>query len=294
MLCACIDIGSNTTRLLVADARDGRLREVVQQRAFTRLGGTGEISAEKIAAVTAAVVQQVRIARELGVDRLRAVGTHAVRQAPNREELLARIGHEAGVDVDVLDGEEEARYAFLGATQTLGHAPEGDVGVVDVGGGSTELVCGTVADGVSWSASFRVGSGGLADAYLRSDPPATEDLDRIRRHVAGVFEGLEAPTPRVAYAVGGSATSLCRMVGDVLDREALQRGVQVLAAHSTAEVAGRFGLHPERVRLLPAGMLLLDAAAEVLGAPLHVARGGLREGVLLDAVRVDEPPSLPA
>ena len=290
MACACIDIGSNTTRLLVAEIADGCLREVMQQRAFTRLGAKGEISPRKAAEVARSVAQQVRLARECGAESIRAVGTHAIRQAPNRDELLARIEEEAGIEVDVLSGDEEARYAFLGATATLGHAPLGEIGVVDVGGGSTELVCGTVANGVSWSASFRVGSGFLADAYCRSDPPELAELERMRRHVAGVFEGLDAPRPRVAYAVGGSATSLRRLVGAVLDHETLQRGVRVLASGSCAEIAQRFELHPERVRLLPAGMLLLDAAADVMGAPLQVAKGGLREGVLLEALRVDGVP----
>jgi len=288
--CACIDIGSNTTRLLVADTEDGRLRELLQQRAFTRLGADGAVSPRKAAEVARAVAQQVRLARQHGAASIRAVGTHAIRQAPNRDELLERIEREAGIEVDVLSGEEEARYAFLGATATLGDAPAGQVGVVDVGGGSTELVCGTVAGGVDWSASFRVGSGFLADAYCRSDPPAADELERMRTHVAGVFEGLDAPRPPVAYAVGGSATSLHRLVGGVLDHETLRRGVEVLASGTCEELAERFELHPERVRLLPAGMLLLDAVCGVLGAPLHVARGGLREGVLLEALGVDGEP----
>jgi exopolyphosphatase / guanosine-5'-triphosphate,3'-diphosphate pyrophosphatase len=284
VLSACIDIGSNTTRLLVARTENGRLQEVMQQRAFTKLGsGKGEVSKAKIDEVAEAVATQVRLAKECGCGTsIRAVGTHAIRQAGNREDLLRAIAERAGIEVDVLSGDEEARYAFLGATQTLGHLPLGEVGVVDVGGGSTELVCGTLADGVAWSESFRVGSGFLAEAYLRSDPPTAAELDRVRHHVEGVFEGLDCPTPRAAYAVGGSATSLRRLVGAVLDHETLHRGIRVLSSRPAAEVARSFELHVERVRLLPAGILLLDAAATALGAPLQIARGGLREGVLLE------------
>jgi exopolyphosphatase/guanosine-5'-triphosphate,3'-diphosphate pyrophosphatase len=282
MLCACIDIGSNTTRLLVAECEGGALREVLQQRVFTRLGAKGGIGPEKVTVCAETVATQVRIARELGVERLRVVGTHAIRQAPNRDELQAAVAAAAGVRVEVLSGEDEARLAFVGATHTLGHLPLGEVGVVDVGGGSTEIVCGTLADGVSWSASFRVGSAYLADHYLHSDPPTPAELESVRRHAQGTFEGLEVPRPRVAYAVGGSATSLRRLVGALLDHESLTRGVRLLAELPAAEVARKFELHAERVRVLPAGMLLLDAAADVLGTPLRVARGGLREGVLLD------------
>jgi exopolyphosphatase/guanosine-5'-triphosphate,3'-diphosphate pyrophosphatase len=283
VLSACIDIGSNTTRLLVARAAEGQLQEVMQQRAFTKLGsGKGEVSPRKITEVAEAVATQVRLARECGAASIRAVGTHAIRQAANRDELLAAIAAKSGIDVDVLTGDEEARYAFLGATHTLEHLPLGEVGVVDVGGGSTELVCGTLAEGVTWAESFRVGSGFLADAYLRSDPPTASELDRVKHHVSGVFEGLDCPQPRVAYAVGGSATSLRRLVGAVLDHETLLRGIRVLSERPAAEVARGFELHVERVRLLPAGILLIDAAAEALGATLQIAKGGLREGVLLE------------
>ena len=284
MLRACIDIGSNTTRLLVAEADGGQLREVLQQRAFTRLGARGGISPEKVGVCTAAVATQLRVARECGVEHVRVVGTHALRQAPNREELIDAVEEATGVRIEILTGEEEARYAFLGATHTLGHLPLGEVGVVDVGGGSTEIVVGTLSDGVTWAESFRVGSGYLADHYLREDPPALAELDHLRRHVQGVFEGLEVPRPRVAYAVGGSATSLRRLVGAVLDHESLTRGIRVLGERPAADIAREFELHPERVRLLPAGMLLLDAVSDLLGVALRVAKGGLREGVLLAEV----------
>ena len=283
MLCACIDIGSNTTRLLVARAADGRLQEVMQQRAFTKLGSArAAVRPEKIAQVAAVVAEQVRLARDCGAEALRAVGTHAIRQAENRDELLAAIHAASGLHVDVLSGEEEARYAFIGATQTLPSLPAGRLGVVDVGGGSTELVCGTLADGVTWARSFGVGSGTLADAHLKSDPPTPAELDAVREHVAEVLGGLDAPRPAAAYAVGGSATSLCRLVGDVLDREALDRGVAQLAALPAAEAARKLDLHVDRVRLLPAGILVLAAAGEIFGTTLQIARGGLREGVLLD------------
>ena len=283
MLCACIDIGSNTTRLLVADVRDGALREVLQERAFTRLGGDGAIGPDKTAAVAAAVAGQVRAARSCGVERLRAVGTHAIRQAPDREALLAAIEREAGITVDVLSGEEEAAYAFRGATRALEAGDrDAEVGVVDVGGGSTELVCGTVEDGVSWSVSYAIGSGVLSDAHLRSDPPSDAELEGIRARVREVFADSRPPRPQAAFAVGGSATSLCRMAGPVLDRAALERAVGLLCGRPSGEVAQRFGLHPERVRLLPAGVLILEAVGDALGLALKIGNGGIREGVVLE------------
>ena len=117
------------------------------------------------------------------------------------------------MEMEVLPEEEEARLAFVGATRTLPTLPIGEVGVVDVGGGSSELVAGTLTGGVSWCVSLDVGSGLLTDAYVRADPPAAEELDAVRVHVAECFAGVDAPQPRTAYAVGGSATSLYRLVG---------------------------------------------------------------------------------
>ncbi len=291
MAFACIDIGSNTTRLLVAEAAGPHLKEILQQRAFTRIGKgrrrEDPIEAAKIAEVAEVVATQARVAGELDARALRAVATAAIRQAPNADELVAAIRSRTGVDVTVLSGVEEARLAFVGATKTLGREADGEVAVVDVGGGSSELALGTILGGVRWSESFRVGSGYLADAYLRSDPPTPAELNRVRAHVSGVFEGLEVPTPRLAVAAGGSAASLRRLVGPVLEVETLERGIRVLASSPAAEVARRFELDPERVRLLPAGILILEAVSSCLGAPLHVGRGGLREGVVLEMIAAD-------
>jgi exopolyphosphatase/guanosine-5'-triphosphate,3'-diphosphate pyrophosphatase len=284
--CACIDIGSNTTRLLVAEADGGRLREVVAERAFTLLGGAGggpcEVGQAKIAEVVAAVERQVRIADELGVASLRVVATAAVRGALDRGALAAAIGAACGARMEILDAQDEARLAFHGAIGMLARRPPGLLGVVDVGGGSTELVTGTARGGVTWSVSLPVGSSVVTHAELLSDPPAADELARVRAALAEQFAAVHAPRPAVAYAVGGSATSMQRLMGAALDDEALARGLRALVGQPSAEVALRLGLHPDRARLLPAAILLLDAASRALRAPLRFAGGGLREGVVLE------------
>jgi exopolyphosphatase/guanosine-5'-triphosphate,3'-diphosphate pyrophosphatase len=286
MLCACIDIGSNTTRVLVAEALDGRLTEVMQRRAFTRIGkglkADGAIPPKKIDEVARVVAEHRRLAEQLGAESVRAVATAAIRSAANRDDFVAALRDVGGVEVTILDGKEEARLAFMGATRTLGHDLDGRVAVVDVGGGSTELAFGTVPEGATWSASFRIGSGFLADAYGRSDPPSAADLHAMRQHAHGVFEGLDLPATNAAVAVGGSAASLRRLVGSVLEPETLQRAIRVLSGSPAHDVAQRFGLDPERVALLPAGLLVLDAASHAIGRPLQIGRGGLREGVVLE------------
>jgi exopolyphosphatase / guanosine-5'-triphosphate,3'-diphosphate pyrophosphatase len=288
LICACIDIGSNTTRLLVADASDGQLRELVTQRAFTRIGKClrtgGAIPAEKIAETAEVVRTQTAVAREVGASEIVAVATAAIRNAPNRDELLSAVREAGSMELDILSGEEEARLSFVGATRTLLEPLEGSMAVIDVGGGSSEIAIGAADGEMSWSASFRIGSGFLADAYLRSDPPSADELEKVRRHVSGTFEGLEPPPAEHAVAVGGTATSLRRLLGAELVHETLERGVRVLCMTPIDEVASRFELDRERVRLLPAGILVLEAISDLLALPLRIARGGLREGVLLELV----------
>jgi exopolyphosphatase/guanosine-5'-triphosphate,3'-diphosphate pyrophosphatase len=285
-LCAAIDIGSNTTRLLVAEPVDGQLKKAMEQRAYTRIGKaideSGRIGEEKVEEVGDVVGTQVRLARELGAAEIRAVATAAVREASNGEEVAEAVGAAAGIPIEILSEEEEGRLSFIGATKTLGHPVEGLVGVVDVGGGSSEVILGTVTGGVQSVRSWPVGSGNLAEELIGSDPPSAAEIRRIRDRIDDIFEGVEIERPAQAVAVGGSATSLRRLVGAVLEYETLERGIRVLCGDPATEVARRFELDPTRVRILPTGVLLLEKLSDLLGQPLQIGKGGLREGVILD------------
>ena len=298
MLCAAIDIGSNTTRVLVAEPVGGQLKKVMEQRAYTRinkaLDGNGAIEAEKVQEVSELVATQVRLARELGAETIRAVATAAVREASNGEDAAREIGEVAGVPIDILTDEEEGRLSFIGATKGLGHPVEGKIGVVDVGGGSTEVILGTVAGGVEKVRSWRVGSGVLADELIASDPPSAAEIRRVRDRIEDIFEGVEIEHPAQAVAVGGSATSMRRLVGAVLEYETLERGIRVLSGEPAVDVARRFELDPTRVRILATGVLLLEKVSELLGQPLQIGKGGLREGVILDLLNGNMNGSSPA
>jgi exopolyphosphatase/guanosine-5'-triphosphate,3'-diphosphate pyrophosphatase len=285
MLCAAIDIGSNTTRVLVAEPQEGQLRKVMEQRAYTRIDKAsqhdGAIDRAKIDEVADVVATQVRLAQEIGAQAIRTVATAAIREAANRDEIAAEINRVAGVEVEVLTEHEEGRLAFIGATKTLGHPVDGQVAVVDVGGGSSEVVLGTVPDGVQSVRSFKIGSGFLADEFLTQDPPSPAEIRAVRDAISDFFADIEFDRPDQAVAVGGSATSLRSLVGSVLEYETLERAVRVLTGDPVAEVAKRFELDPRRVRILPTGVLLLEKLSELLGQPLQIGKGGLREGVIL-------------
>lgn len=286
---ACIDIGSNTTRLLVADCHSSGLVECHQERAFTQLGqalrGDGAIPPDKLEELCAVVVAQLASARGLGATEIRCVATAAVRRARNRAELIERIQSNCGgLRVELLSGEEEARLAFLGAIRSLGGGGSGaQVGVVDVGGGSSELVLGTPRDGVSWWISFPFGSSDIAHHFLSADPPSAGDVQQARERIRDALTGIEPPPCSLAVAVGGSASSLNRLAGPTLGADAFERSLKLLLGSRRSDLAASLDLDLERLRLLPAGLLILEAVSRLLGVPLQIVRGGLREGVLLDA-----------
>jgi exopolyphosphatase/guanosine-5'-triphosphate,3'-diphosphate pyrophosphatase len=258
---------------------------VMEQRAYTRIDKAsqhdGAVDREKIDEVADVVATQVRLAEEIGAEAIRTVATAAIREAANRAEIVAEINRVAGVDVEVLSDHEEGRLAFIGATKTLGHPVEGEIAVVDVGGGSSEVILGTVPDGVRSVRSFKIGSGSLADDLLSSDPPSPAEIRAVRDAISDFFADEEFEPPDQAVAVGGSATSLRALVGSVLEYETLERAVRVLTGDPIADVAKRFELDPRRVRILPTGVLLLEKLSELLGQPLQIGKGGLREGVIL-------------
>lgn len=285
---ACIDIGSNTTRLLVAEVGEGGLRKLHEQRTFTHvrrgLGPDGALAEAKIDELVAVVAAQLQTAHALECD-VAVVATAAIRRSRNADTLSDALRRGCGVELRVLSEEEEARLAFVGASRALpGVDAAGPItlGVADVGGGSSEVVIGTPPDTVSWVASLRLGSGDLADAHFRADPPAQAELEAARHEVDGALAGLSIPSPTRAAAVGGSAASLHRLAGPHLGPAQFAAALELLRTESAAEVAARFELDIERVRLLPAGLLILQAIQAVFDVPLELVGGGLREGVVLE------------
>jgi exopolyphosphatase / guanosine-5'-triphosphate,3'-diphosphate pyrophosphatase len=282
---ACVDIGSNTTRLLVAEVEADGMRELAAVREFTLLGSAaaadGTIPHLKMVETAEAVAAQVDTARRLGARLITIVGTAVLRTAPNAPELAAEVERMTGFPLNVLSEEAEAELSFLGATCVSDLDGAVSVAVADIGGGSSELAVGTPRERPTWWHSLAIGSAALARECLRSDPPAPEEVAHCRDRAAAVVRELDPPEVEVALAVGGSATSLRMLAGPRLDDRALERALHVLAHHSCADVARDFEIDVRRVRLLPAGIAILAAIAGLVGVPLQVARGGLREGAIL-------------
>jgi len=287
MRCACIDIGTNTTRLLVVEPDErGGLRVLAQERAFNDLPGGGTLGPEATTRLAETVRAQAARMQALGAQRARVVATGAVREARDRDVALAALRDAAGMEVEVLGGEQEGALAFAGALGAMIERPKGAVAVVDVGGGSTEVAFGTADEGASWTASMPVGSASLTDRALVGDPPSPAELDRARAEAQAAWEALGAlPAAELGLAVGGSAASLPRLAGEELDPATVSTAIARLVEAPALEVAERHALDPRRVRLLPAGLLILESGVRRLRLPLRVGRGGLREGVVLELLQ---------
>lgn len=277
-----LDVGSNTVRLLVVR----RGRSILTEREMLRLGADveqhGRISAMKLARTAEVVAHFADDARALGVERLEVLITSPGRQAENGDELVAALAMATGSPTRVLSAEEEGRLAFLGATEVAGPPSGRRVAVVDVGGGSAQVVVGTRRRGPEWVRSIDVGSQRLTSRLLSGDPPGRAAVEAARRDVENELAGIDPPQPRTAYAVGGSARSLKRIVGPRLGVDELAEALDVLARTSADDLARDYGIDPDRTPTLAAGAVILAAIQERLGTPLKVVRAGLRDGAIAD------------
>lgn len=285
---AALDVGTNTVRLLVADCADGALTEVVDRTEMSRLGlgarPDGTLAEERIARTAEAAITLARQARAAGATAVLMVGTAAVRDAPNRDLLLERIARETGIVCRVVDGETEASLTFLGAT--AGRSLDGTLAVGDIGGGSTERIVavdGTIRERIS----VPIGSGRLTERAIAHDPPTDADLATATRAAAEALRMLRPVRAAELLLAGGTALALGKLQGtERLDDAALDAALRTLQSAPAAVLAPRVDLEIARVGLMAAGAIIVRALARTCGLTAGtVARGGIREGVLLAAMR---------
>jgi exopolyphosphatase/guanosine-5'-triphosphate,3'-diphosphate pyrophosphatase len=278
-----VDVGANTVRLQVS--RDNE--SVLGERAMLRLGEaierSGRIPDEKLDEAAAVVAKFAAEARRLRVQRFEVLVTSPGRQAANGAELVGRLATAAGAPARILDATEEGRLGFLGATAATRGPSKQLVAVVDVGGGSAQIVVGTRRNGPAWARSLDIGSMRLTSRMGFADPPGPEALAAARGEVVRLLEGVVPPLPQAGIAIGGSARAIKSIVGPELGAHELERVVDVLARLPAAEIVARYGVEPDRIPTLPAGAVILAAIQERLAVPLRVRRrGGVREGALLE------------
>ncbi|HEY0278748.1 MAG TPA: Ppx/GppA family phosphatase [Solirubrobacterales bacterium] len=277
---AVIDIGSNSTRLLVADVLDGRVTPIERRSTVTRLGRgvdlSGRLAAEAIEAACAAVDPYVATVQELGVEAVDAVATSAVRDAENGSAFIAELRERFALSARVLGGDEEARLTYLGATSE--HFPEVPTLVLDIGGGSTEMVVGEGRTD-AWHRSLQAGVVRHTERHLVADPPRAVELEALATDLRGLIETAtrEAPRAEAGIAVAGTPTSLAaiemeldpydpkRVHGHVLELRSIQRMLSRLAAVPLADRREIRGLHADRAPTILAGVVILVESMRAFG-----------------------------
>ena len=311
MRVAVVDIGTNSTRLLVADVSDGgHLIERERRTKVTRLGDkldqTGVLSDEAMERVLATLAEYRTVVDREGAERAVAVLTSAVRDAANGEEFLARVRAQSdGLDARVIAGDEEARLTFRGATSERAARDATPTLVIDVGGGSTELVVGRGGE-VSFHVSTQAGVGRHTERHLASDPPTPSELRAlaadVRETYARAVPERVRRTPRAAIAVAGTATSLGAIDldlehystdlihGHVVSLTACRRILERLAALTEAERREVRGLHPDRAPTIVAGVVMVVEALELFDLDaIVVSDHDILRGAALEAVHRPRP-----
>jgi len=276
-----VDVGSNTVRLLVS----ANGRTVLSERSALCLGADverhGSIPEEKLAQTEAVVAGFVGDARAAGVQAIEVLITSPGRQAANGAELAERLQRASACRTRILSAVEEGELAFVGALSSTRSTGWRTVAVVDVGGGSAQVVVGSRKTGPIWSRSIDVGSQRLTSRLLSQDPPGAEAIELARSEVERYLDKFDPPAPRTTLAVGGSARALKRIAGGRIGAAELADALEQLAATPTAVLARQYGIGEERARTLPAGAVIFAEIQRRLRTPLKVQRGGLREGALL-------------
>lgn len=281
-----LDVGSNTARLLIADVGlDGSVSPVATESIHLGLGAeiaeSGTLRPKTIAVVAAVCRRYAKRARALGAVRAEVIVTAPGRQGAAAAALVASLGERAGLPVRILSADEEGELAYRGAVSRLERPPRERVGVVDVGGGSTEVAVGHAHAGPSWIRSLDLGSLRLTRLALPGDPPSKRELQAARAVVRDTVDALRPPAPKVALAAGGSARALAKLVGKRLDPETVEPAIALLARRPARKVARASGIGLPRAETLLAGALILGELSAALDRPLLLARGGLREGAAL-------------
>lgn len=300
---AGLDLGTNTFLLLIAEVSANSLTALFEKETVVRLGkgvdAEGNINAEAMQRGLACLREYATHAREHGCEKIIAVGTSALRDAKNREAFLSFIKQETGIAVNVISGETEARLTYRGALSNKRDLPE-PLAIIDIGGGSTEVVLGTHAQ-ITSARSADIGSVRLTERLLKHDPVQAEEVHSLRSHAEQIMRATWplSELQNVASMVGtaGTITTLAAMAqgltqyeSDRIDRYTLSltKLNEIVATLARLPIVERKilpGLNPARADVILAGALLLETFMRVYDFDhIVVSNRGLRHGVVLAGV----------
>jgi exopolyphosphatase/guanosine-5'-triphosphate,3'-diphosphate pyrophosphatase len=285
MSVAVIDMGTNSTRLLVAELGNGAPRELERRTTVTRLGRgvelSGQLATEAMHRVCEVLGDYLQIAETHSPDGMRALATSAVRDAENGGAFIAELRERFALDAEVIDGATEARLTYRGAT--AGRTLTGRTLVFDIGGGSTELVIGDESGDLAFYESLQLGVVRHSERLLQGDPPTPDELEALGDAVNAELEAARmrytGDSPDHAIAVAGTPTSMAAIdldmdaadydpaavEGHILELPFLQRQLGRLASLPLEERAAVRGLHPDRAPTIVAGLVILIGTMRAFG-----------------------------
>jgi exopolyphosphatase / guanosine-5'-triphosphate,3'-diphosphate pyrophosphatase len=281
-----IDVGSNTIHLLVGEVDEGAVLPVTGEKISARLGAgvekTGRIAEERLSLAADAIGLFARISALNGVSEPVILATSAVRDAENGLELTERVRELTDLKMLLISGEEEAALGFRGAVSAVGASWEGPALVVDLGGGSAQLIVGEASSGPLMQVSLPLGSNRTTERFVENDPAKKKELRALEEHVKEMMPGWSLSQRVSVVAVGGSARAILKITRDDLTVERMRKLALEISEFPSAVLAREHGLAPERAQVMPAAITTLAAILEHFDRDrLTVARGGLREGTLL-------------
>ena len=305
---AAIDVGSNTIHIVVARLHQDTLDILADEVEMVRIGesvtANGTISQEKRDLALTTLCNYKALAERFSASPILVVATEAIRQASNSAEFIEDVRRETKLDMHIVPGDVEATLTFAGATYELLQEPNipAQIGVMDLGGGSTEFVAATYqAQGtkhpvsqmqITWRTSIPVGSGWLHDRYMPSNPPNSDEASTASTFLSTYLKGMHIKQPPPTLTVtGGSANSLLHLSHQAfrrdlhdqhMTREDIVRCEGLLHALPAEEIADRYDQPVARARILPAGTLIIRSVMDVFHLnSIQVSPHGIREGVLL-------------
>jgi len=303
---AAVDIGTNSTRLLVADVDDGRVADIERETRVTRLGeGVDErrrLLPVPIARVRNTLSDYRRAAEQLGAERTLAIATSAIRDADNGEAFLGEVQWSYGFATRLLSGHDEALMTYRGVTSE--HTLDAGTVIVDIGGGSTELIAGE-PDGVRWHDSLDIGSVRLTERFLHTDPPTADELascaaavrallaervpDEVRDSATAVIGVAGTITSIAALAIGLEEYDRERVHGSRLSGSDLDVQLEQLAAVPVAARRQLRPLDPERAPVIVAGAVIAREALAFFGLDeLEISERDILDGAALAAAELPE------
>jgi exopolyphosphatase/guanosine-5'-triphosphate,3'-diphosphate pyrophosphatase len=294
-------MGTNSTRLLVADVEDGEVKELERRSTVTRLGRgvdtSRQLATEAIEDVVSAVGEYITLYEPLEPDVVLALATSAVRDAENSGAFIAELRERFALNARILTGEEEARLTYVGAV--AGRAPSDETLVIDIGGGSTEIVVGSGRE-MAFHTSLQLGTVRHTERHIRNDPPTAPELEAlaedIRKQLFAELAAADFFEIHTGIAVAGTPTSLAaidqeldpydpeRVHGYVLSLDAIQHMYSMLSGKSLEERLKVPGLHPGRAPTIVAGVVILIQAMRAFGLQeIEVSEHDILYGAALEA-----------